>query len=58
MNSIELRILEEEVAKAKECSCIGCTNRATHTWSGHPTCDKCGLPGRKSLPFPTIRGIK
>ena len=25
-----------------KCSCTGCDNIATHTWSGHPTCDDCG----------------
>ena len=24
-----------------KCGCIGCDNVATHTWSGHPTCDDC-----------------
>jgi len=24
-----------------KCGCIGCDNVATHTWSGHPTCDAC-----------------
>ncbi len=41
------RIEQEEQAKTMECGCIGCTNRATHTWSGHPTCDDCGTPRRK-----------
>jgi len=48
------RIIYEEEAKTKQCAVIGCTEQATHTWSGHPTCDKCGLPGRKSLPFPRV----
>ena len=37
-----------------KCSCIGCDNIATHTWSGHPTCDSCGSPSRinkTSKPF-------
>ena len=29
------------------CTCIGCNNVATHTWSGHPTCDDCATPMRK-----------
>ena len=29
------------------CGVRGCNNLATHTWSGHPTCDDCGTPGRK-----------
>ena len=29
-----------------KCSCVGCDNLATHTWSGHPTCDSCGSPRR------------
>lgn len=24
------------------CNVIGCQQVATHTWSGHPTCDECG----------------
>ena len=31
----------------KKCAIIGCTNTATHTWSGHPTCDDCATPSRK-----------
>jgi len=54
MNALEKRIKAEEEAKTKQCACIGCTNRATHTWSGHPTCDDCGTPGRKKLPFPNL----
>lgn len=27
-----------------KCGCTGCENEATHTWSGHPTCDSCGTP--------------
>lgn len=37
-----------------KCSCVGCDNLATHTWSGHPTCDSCGSPSRinkTSKPF-------
>jgi len=30
-----------------QCSCIECTNEATHTWSGRPTCDECASPNRK-----------
>lgn len=29
-----------------KCSCTGCNNIATNTWSGHPTCDSCGSPCR------------
>ena len=29
------------------CGVRGCDNEATHTWSGHPTCDDCATPGRK-----------
>lgn len=29
-----------------KCSCFDCDNTATHTWSGHPTCDLCGSPSR------------
>lgn len=25
----------------KQCDVIGCTNEATHTWSGHLVCDEC-----------------
>lgn len=32
----------------KFCGCTGCTNIATHTWSGHPTCDDCATPSRKA----------
>ena len=54
MNALINRIKAEEDAKTKECGVIGCKNQATHTWSGHPTCDSCGTPGRKQLPFPVI----
>lgn len=30
------------------CGVIGCSNVATHTWSGHPTCDDCAAPMRKA----------
>lgn len=30
--------------EAVMCGAIGCTNPATHTWSGHPTCDDCATP--------------
>jgi hypothetical protein len=50
MSALEERIKAEELAKAKECECAGCRNRATHTWSGHPTCDDCGSPGRDKVP--------
>ena len=59
MNALEKRIMEEEVAKQGKCGCIGCHNKATHTWSGHPTCDDCGSPGRlkgASLTFPRLIG--
>lgn len=55
MSGLLERILDEEIAKTKECACTGCTNQATHTWSGWPTCDECGTPGRKGLAFPIIR---
>ena len=29
------------------CKVTGCNNPATHTWSGHPTCDDCATPSRK-----------
>ena len=29
------------------CGVINCVNEATHTWSGHPTCDDCATPARK-----------
>jgi hypothetical protein len=48
------RIKFEEEAKTKQCAVIRCTNQATHTWSGWPTCDDCGSPSRKKLPFPVI----
>ena len=43
--ALERRIIEELMVTEKQCGCIGCENQATHTWSGHPTCDECGLPG-------------
>jgi len=46
MSALGDRIKAEELAKTKECGCVGCKNRATHTWSGHPTCDECGSPSR------------
>ncbi len=53
--ALEYRLRYEAEACEQECGASGCTNRATHTWSGHPTCDECALPGRKPLPFPVIR---
>jgi len=34
------------------CGVANCTNVATHTWSGHPTCNACATPvsGRTTLP--------
>jgi len=29
------------------CAVTGCENKATHTWSGHPTCDDCKLPYKR-----------
>lgn len=29
---------------------IGCTRPATHTWSGHPTCDHHAIGGRRPHP--------
>lgn len=55
-NALEFRIAIEEWAKTQGCGVRGCTNRATHTWSGHPTCDDCALPGRVGLPFPILIG--
>lgn len=57
MDALQERIKQEEDAKLKKCACIGCNNMATHTWSGHPTCDSCGTHGRKKLPFPAIHFI-
>ncbi len=54
MSAFEKRIREEEQAKLKQCGCIGCTNQATHTWSGHPTCDDCGTPNRVKRSIPII----
>ena len=39
MLALQKRMLSEEQAKQKQCGCSGCTNKAPHTWSGHPTCD-------------------
>lgn len=33
----------------EKCQVFGCNNNATHTWSGHPTCDDCGTPNRKKV---------
>jgi hypothetical protein len=46
MDALLNRIAQEEKAKQSECACRGCKNQATHTWSGHPTCDACGTPSR------------
>ncbi len=54
MDALLERIKCEEQAKAKKCACNGCNNQATHTWSGHPTCDSCGTPGRKKLTVPNL----
>lgn len=61
MNALVDRIRYEEEAKTKQCGVTGCTNQATHTWSGHPTCDDCAIPMRKNrkngnLPFPVLHG--
>ena len=47
MNALVDRIRAEELAKTKQCGCIDCTNQATHTHGGHPTCDDCATPMRK-----------
>ena len=54
MNSLLERIKKEEEAKQLKCACIGCNNQATHTWSGHPTCDSCGTPNRAKRTFPIL----
>lgn len=55
MNGILERIRQEELAKTKQCGCRGCTNQATHTWSGHPTCDDCATPLRKQSKHTGVR---
>ncbi len=52
MKALFKRIQAEELAKTKQCGCSGCTNQATHTWSGHPTCNACATPmsGRTKYP--------
>jgi len=50
--SAECHVPDE--AKLKQCACTGCTNQATHTWSGHPTCDDCGTPNRVKRSIPII----
>jgi len=47
MDALINRIKSEEAVRSKKCSCTGCDNQATHTWSGHPTCDDCATPSRK-----------
>jgi hypothetical protein len=42
----EMRLLDKRLSLI-HCGVTGCTNVATHTWSGHPTCDACGTPSRK-----------
>jgi hypothetical protein len=54
MDAILERIKYEEEAKTKKCGFTGCNNQATHTWSGHPTCDQCGTPNRKNLAVPVL----
>lgn len=54
MDALINRIQYEEEVKQKTCAVIGCQNKATHTWSGHPTCDECATPNRTSTPFPNI----
>jgi len=39
--------IRPKVERDVTCGCTGCTNLATHTWSGHPTCDDCATPARK-----------
>jgi len=57
MDALIKRIIEEEKAKESLCGCRGCSNKATHTWSGHPTCDDCGTPSRKSGKSPTMPNL-
>jgi hypothetical protein len=54
MDALINRIMAEELAKTKVCSCRGCENQATHTWSGHPTCDECGTPSRVKRTVPNL----
>ena len=54
MNALLERIKKEEEAKQLKCACIGCNNQATHTWSGHPTCDSSGTPNRAKRTFPIL----
>jgi hypothetical protein len=47
----QIKVVEDLEWKAKnpvfpKCEFIDCKNEATHTWSGHPTCDDHGVPGR------------
>lgn len=56
MTALEKRIKDEQDAKKSKCACLGCDNQATHTWSGYPTCDRCGSPHRVKRDIPNIIG--
>ena len=51
-------IVERDEQGRALCGCIECTNLSTHTWSGHPTCDSCGMPGRQKPPMIAARSNK
>ena len=40
---------QDDVEGPLMCAGIGCTNQATHTWGGWPTCDDCALPMRATM---------
>lgn len=41
---------EQKQLTEVKCGCTGCNNKATHTWSGHPTCDDCGTRSVRPIP--------
>jgi hypothetical protein len=53
-DALSHRLAIESWATTQECGVTGCTNLATHTWSGHPTCDDCAVPGRVARANPRI----
>ena len=45
---MNLYLNPDKTTEFVQCSCTDCKNKATHSWSGHPTCDECGTPSRKN----------
>ncbi len=40
-NGFKMSEYFEDITDEVKCGVIGCNNKATRTWSGHPTCSEC-----------------